>query len=232
MSDTSDWADQTEQQVLDHAIHLAPQTGWTRVLVRRAGAAAGLSEPEAELLLPNGPQDLAALLWRRHDAVVLAELGLLDPQLLKIRERIRVAVQARVDAAAADEAAVRRCLGFLALPQNLGLNARLTWASADAIWRWAGDAATDENHYSKRAILSGLLASTLAVRLAGGADAAALHLERGIEGVMTFEKTKARFKRGDWAASLAARLGALRYGREPVPGDTAGDDGAAPLQLP
>jgi chemotaxis protein methyltransferase CheR len=53
-----------------------------------------------------------------------------------------------------DDAAVRRWAGFLALPFNLPLALRLLWESADALWRWAGDTATDENHYSKRAILS------------------------------------------------------------------------------
>ena len=43
----------------------------------------GLSEGDQELLLPNGPRDLAALLWRRHDEQALAELG--DPTGLKIR---------------------------------------------------------------------------------------------------------------------------------------------------
>jgi hypothetical protein len=43
--------------------------------------------------------------------------------------------------------------------QNLSLGARLLWEAADAIWRWAGDTATDENHYTKRLILSGVIAS-------------------------------------------------------------------------
>ena len=213
-AETPDWAQETEDRILDHARALAPELGWTAVLARRAGAAAGLSGPETELLLPNGAQDLAALLSRRHDAAALARLASADPAALKIRDRIAAGVQARVEAAAADEAAVRRCLGFLALPQNLPLAGRLTWATADILWRWAGDTATDENHYSKRAILSGLLASTMAVRLSGGEAEARAHLERGIEAVMQFEKAKARFARSDWAADLATRLGRLRYGAE------------------
>jgi ubiquinone biosynthesis protein COQ9 len=110
----------------------------------------------------------------------------------------------------ADEAAVRRWQGFLALHPLLG--SRLLWDSADVIWRWAGDTATDENHYSKRAILSGVLSSTLAVRLAAGAEAASAHLDQSIEGVMSYEKLKARFKGKDWAAGIAEALGRMRYG--------------------
>ena len=109
-------------------------------------------------------------------------------------------------------AATRRLAGYLALPQNLALGARLTWASADRLWRWAGDASTDENHYSKRAILAALLGSTLAVRLSASPAAAAQHLERGIGAVMAYEKAKARFGPGDMLAKAAAAMARLRYG--------------------
>ena len=219
MTDTPDWAEETEQKVLDAALPLAAQIGWTSVMARKAGSAVGLSPPETDLLLPHGPQDLAALLSRRHDAAMAAQLAELDPAQLKIRERIARAVEIRIAAAMADEAAVRRWAGFLSLPGNLGLGARLYWETADRIWRWAGDTATDENHYSKRAILSGLLTSTLAVRLASGEAAAKEHLGRGIEAVMSYEKLKARVKgqTKDWGSDLAAFFSRLRYGREEPP---------------
>ena len=63
-----DWASETEQQVLDAALKLAPAQGWTQAMAIAAGAAVGLSPGETELLLPHGPADLGALLSRRHDA--------------------------------------------------------------------------------------------------------------------------------------------------------------------
>ncbi len=218
MTDT-DWASVTEQAVLDAALPLVADTGWTSITARKAGLAAGLTPPETELLLPHGPQDLAALLSRRHDAAMMKELEAIDPSTLKIRERIARAVEIRIEAAMADQAAVRRWTGFLSLPGNLGLSARLYWETADRIWRWAGDTATDENHYSKRAILSGLLTSTLAVRLASGEDAAREHLARGIEAVMSYEKLKAKWKgrTKDWGSEVAAFFSRLRYGREEPP---------------
>src|SRR5436190_9909345 len=174
--DTVDWAAETEAKLLNAALPLAPELGWNRPLVVRAGREIGLSLGETELLLPNGARDLAALLSRRHDALALQALAGTDPTTLKIRERIRAAVAARISAAMADEAAVRRMCGFLALPTNLPLALRLVWESADAIWRWAGDVATDENHYSKRAILAGILITTLGVRMQGGIEAEAAHL--------------------------------------------------------
>ena len=173
---------------------------------------AGLSLGEAELLLPHGARDLAALLARRHDARALAALGAFDPTALKIRERIRVGVLARCDAAMEDQEATRRWCGFLALPGTMALGLRLLWATADALWRWAGDTATDENHYTKRTLLAEILLSTLAIRLAAGAEAASAHLDRRIAGVMAFERWKAGIKPADVATRLAARLGRLRYG--------------------
>jgi ubiquinone biosynthesis protein COQ9 len=213
MSETVDWAGETEQRVLDEALRLVPSTGWSRATMVLAARAAGLSEPEAELLLPHGARDLAALLSRRHDTAALAALSLTDASTLKIRERIRVGVIARLDAARTDEAAVRRWAGFLSLPTNLPLALRLVWDSADALWRWAGDTATDENHYSKRAILSGILITTLAIDMASGREHALAHLDRSIDNVMAFEKWKAGVKPAELARDVAGALSRLRYGR-------------------
>jgi ubiquinone biosynthesis protein COQ9 len=210
--DSTDWAAQTEARLLEAALPLIPDCGFTRTLVRRAADRVGLSHAEADLLLPKGARDLAALLSYRHDEAAITLLQSVDPAALKVRERIARGVEARVEAAMTDELAVRRWMGYLALPQNLALGARLTWESADRIWRWAGDSAGDENHYSKRAILAGLLSSTLAVRLAGSPADALNHLERGIGAVMAYETAKRRFAGRSFAAAAAEALGRMRYG--------------------
>jgi ubiquinone biosynthesis protein COQ9 len=207
-----DWAAETESRLLSAALGRVEALGWTRRLLAAAAAEAGLSLADAELLLPEGPRDLAALLARRHDAATLTALSALDPGELKIRERIRVGVRARVEAAMVDRAAVRRWMGFLALPSNAALGLRLVWASADALWRWAGDTATDENHYTKRVLLAEILTTTLAIRLAADQTAADAHLDGRIASVMAFERWKGGLKGADLAGRFAARLGRLRYG--------------------
>lgn len=213
-SDPDAWARQVEDQVLTLALPHVAQMGWCSLLVARAGAEAGLSRGEIELLFPNGAADLAALLGRRHDRQTLERLAAADPASLKIRERIRLAVETRLEAAGADPAVARRWSGFLALPQNLPLAGRLLWDSADQLWRWAGDTATDENHYSKRAILSGILSAALAIRLASGHEAAMAFVDARIDNVMSFEKWKATTGIGPSKAlrTLAQTLGRLRYG--------------------
>ncbi len=230
--DTSDWAGAAEARLLDAALPLVAQHGWTWRAAIQAGKAIGLSRGEVELLLPQGPRDLVALLSYRHDQAALAALAGVEPSSLKVRERIARGVEARVEAAMSDEAALRRMAGFVALPQNLALGARLAWESADRIWRWAGDTATDENHYSKRAILAALLSSTLAVRIANPPAAAWRHLERGIGAVMAYEKAKARFKGADLAGWAARALGRARYGRGPTRAEAADPPAASPTGLP
>ncbi len=207
----TDWADQTEQRLLDEALEFAGEMGWGQAMVERAARRAGLSKGETELLLPQGARDLAALLSRRHDVRAQQALAGIDPTTLKIRERIARGVEARLTAAFEDEQALRRWAGFLALPSNIPLALRLVWESADHIWRWAGDTATDENHYSKRAILSGILISTLAVRLAKGPEAASAELAARIDNVMAFEKWKAGLHPSLALAQAARALGKLRY---------------------
>src|SRR5690242_806946 len=88
MSDSSangpDWADETEQRLLDAALPMVGELGWSDRLVWAAAKAVGLTRPEAELLVPHGPSDLAALLARRHDARAMQSLAGVDPKTLKI----------------------------------------------------------------------------------------------------------------------------------------------------
>ena len=212
-SGDDDWAARTEARLLVEALKRAPELGWTWRLAIAAGAAIGMTRGETELLVPGGPSDLAALHSRACDTAALAALAEVDPATLKIRERIRRGALAWLDAAMADESATRRWAGFLALPSHAALGLRLAWETADKLWVWAGDRATDENHYSKRALLAGILIGTLAVRLADGPAAAEDHLDRRIQNVMDFERLKGRLGRlrlGAWAAEAAGRL---RYRR-------------------
>jgi len=210
-----DWAETAEQALLDAALTLAPCHGWTMRTAILAGKTLGMSAGETELLIPHGPADLAALLSRRHDERALALLAEVHASNLKIRERIHRAVEARLDAAAADEPALRRWSGFLALPSNIALAMRLTWESADVLWRWAGDTATDENHYTKRLLLAGILTGAGAIRMSQGRREALAFVDRRINNVMAFEKWKATtaFKPSALATRFAEALGRMRYGR-------------------
>ncbi len=152
------------------------------------------------------------------EAIDLSMAAAMPPEelaKLKIRDRITVLVQYRLDAVAGQEEALRRALAIMAMPQNAMRALKLGWSSADVMWRLAGDTATDYNHYTKRAILASIYAATLAVYLEdeseGRVDTRAF-LDRRIDGVMRFEKAKAKlFNSERESFSVTRFLGRLRY---------------------
>jgi len=149
------------------------------------------------------------------DAGMQAALPAETLATMKVRERIRALVAFRLDAFAGREEALRRALAIMASPRHLAAAAKLGWASADAMWRLAGDTATDYNHYTKRATLAGIYAATLAVLVddeSEGRAATLAFLDRRIDGIMRFEKAKARLLRPDREHfSVVRLLGRLRY---------------------
>jgi ubiquinone biosynthesis protein COQ9 len=133
---------------------------------------------------------------------------------MPIRERIRSLVWFRLEAVGGLEEALRRAVAIQAMPQNLARTAKLAWSSADKMWRLAGDTATDYNHYSKRGILAGIYAATLAVFVDDASEDKAetrAFLDRRIEGVMKFEKAKARWLAPRERFDPVRLLGRLRY---------------------
>lgn len=134
---------------------------------------------------------------------------------MKIRERVRSLVQFRLDAVAGQEEALRRAIAIMAMPQNAVKSAKRGWQTADLMWRLAGDTATDYNHYTKRAILASIYGATLAVFVDDTSEGKAVtraFLDRRIEGVMKFEKVKAKWVNPERESfSITRFLGRLRY---------------------
>ena len=188
--------------------------GWNDAALVSAAELAGVDPAVARLAFPGGPMDMIAA-WVEQVDARMAEA--FDPAVLAqmpIRERIRALVWFRLEAIGGLEEALRRALAIQAMPQNLARTAKLGWASADAMWRLAGDTATDYNYYSKRAILASIYAATLAVFLSDESEGKAetrAFLDRRIEGVMKFEKAKAQLFGNREHFDLMRFLGRLRY---------------------
>lgn len=189
--------------------------GWGDAAVTSAAELAGVDPAAARFAFEDRPMTMIAA-WIGSIDRAMAEA--LPPERLAnlpIRERIRALVQFRLDALRGKEEALRRALIEMARPRNLATTARLSWESADRMWRLAGDTATDYNHYTKRATLAALYASTLAVFADDTSEDHAetkAFLARRIDNVMQFEKAKARLTRPhDERFSVTRLLGRLRY---------------------
>lgn len=195
--------------------HHAAFDGWTPAALELAASTTGIDAAVARLAFPGGAIDMIDAWFAHVDAAMLAQVTPEALSGMKIRDRITALVQARLDIVAADMEALRRALAVMALPQNLARAAKLNWRAADAMWRAAGDTAADFNHYTKRVILGGVYAATVMAMLAddseGRADTRAF-LTRRIDGIMRFEKAKARFTHSaPERLSLGRFLGRLRY---------------------
>lgn len=202
-------------------LELAPQMaaaaifdGWSDAALVSASESAAVDPAVARLAFPGGPIDMIAAWIESVDAQMDKAFDREVLAQMPIRERIRALVWFRLEAVMGLEEALRRAVAIQALPQNLARTAGLGWSSADKMWRLAGDTATDYNHYSKRAILAGIYAATLAVFVGdeseGKADTRAF-LDRRIEGVMKFEKAKARWLGKREVFDPMRFLGRLRY---------------------
>ena len=187
--------------------------GWTRAAVDSAAGQLGVDPVQARLAMPKSQAAMIDVYIQEVDRALEAYFTPERLAKLKIREKIRALVWRRLEIMGPAREAVRRALAILAMPQNLPLALRISWRTADVMWRIAGDSSTDFNHYTKRMTLGAVYGSTLLVWLddqsEGWAETAAF-LDRRIDDVMRFEKFKAEW-RGSEHFSLSRFLGRLRY---------------------
>ncbi len=216
MSDTQNPSELARRAIFDAALKHVPFEGWTSKSLRLAVRDAKLPDGAEELYFPGGALELIRYWSGLMDDQTAAYLAELDLPSMRIRDKVTAGVLARLEAIGPHEEAARRALSRLSLPGSAAQAAAQLWASADTIWRAIGDTSTDSNYYSKRAILSGVIGTSLLSWLSDGemdkADARAF-LDARIQNVMSFEKAKWDFKkRTEDFPNPAEVLGRLRYG--------------------
>lgn len=222
MSETAAMSDYAEMTLNELRLALASEIanaaifdGWSDTALVHAAEIAGADIDVVRLAFPGGAMDMIEAWIDTIDVAMREALPAEKLAKMKIRERIRALVQFRLDAVEGQEEAVRRALAVMAQPQNAATALRIGWRSADNMWRLAGDNATDYNHYTKRAILAGIYSATLAVLIDDESEdkqATRDFLDRRIEGVMKFERAKAKFLNSDRESFSVTRfLGRLRY---------------------
>ena len=189
--------------------------GWGEEAVRAAAEQVGIDPDAALFAFQGGAIDMIDAWIAAIDADMVAAFPADKLAGMKIREKIRSLVQFRLDTIAWQQEALRRALAIMAMPQNAPRALKLGWRSADAMWRLAGDTSVDYNYYTKRTILAGIYAATLAVFADDKSDDFAdtrAFLDRRIDGIMRFEKAKAKWLNPDREHFSPARLlGRLRY---------------------
>jgi ubiquinone biosynthesis protein COQ9 len=183
--------------------------GWTQAAVDSAAAQLGVDPVQARLAMPKSQAGMINIYIQEVDRALEAYFTPERLRDMKIRDKIRSLVWRRLEIMGPAREAVRRALAILAMPQHLPLALRISWRTADRMWRIAGDTSTDFNHYTKRMTLGAVYGSTLLVWLDDESDGwieTAAFLDRRIDDVMRIEKLKA-----DWRGSSERRLSPSRF---------------------
>lgn len=196
-------------------VRAAAFDGWGEAALAEVARKHGIDPNAARLAFSGGAMAMISAWIASVDAAMQDRFGDGSLLALPVRTRIQQLVRFRLEAIAGLEESLRRALAIMAMPQNAAQSLRMGWNSADAMWRLAGDTATDYNHYTKRTILAGLYAATVTIFVGDdseGKTETLAFLDRRIEGVMRFEKAKTRLLRPDAEHfSIARLLGRLRY---------------------
>lgn len=195
--------DGAKTRLLDAALAHVAFDGWSEKTLQAALSDSGMSPGLGQALFPRGGIDLAVGYHQRGDAQMREALAGRDLSAFRIRERITLAVRTRLELA--DKELVRRGTALFALPQHGVEGTGLIWATAGAIWTALGDTSRDVNWYTKRATLSGVYGATVLFWLGDqteGNVATWAFLDRRIENVMQFEKTKAKMRENPIAQAL------------------------------
>ncbi len=183
-----------KRAVLEAALPHLAQDGFTDKTLKAAAADADVNRVTLVRLFPREGLSLVEAFSDWADEQMDAALHKAKLSDMKVRERIKAAVNGRIAALRPYKEAARRAAAFLSLPQNAPTALTLLYRTVDRMWRAVGDTSTDFNFYTKRAILAGVYSSTLLRWFTDDSEDEKPtfdFLDRRIDDVMRFEKFKA-----------------------------------------
>ncbi|MBT4751854.1 MAG: COQ9 family protein [Rhodospirillaceae bacterium] len=190
--------DATRRLVLDSALSHVPFDGWTDKSLAAAARDLDLSAENMRRAFPGGVAGLAAYFSAEFDRRMTDTLAGQDLDAMKVRVRIGLAVRARLELLAPHKEAVRRLAAYSAMPGRGFAAVRAALATVDAIWRAAGDSATDFNYYTKRGLLAPVYGATLLYWLSDeteGSEETWAFLDRRIAEILKIPAIQGRISR-------------------------------------
>lgn len=193
-------------RLLEAAKPHVPFDGWSDTTLRLAAEDAGIAPGLVSAICPRGAVDLALAYHAAGDAAMIERLSETDLTALRFRDRVALAVRARLEVVE-DRELVRRGMTLLSLPPYAADGARALWQTADHIWTTLGDTSEDVNWYTKRATLSGVYGATVLYWLGDDSEGNGRtwdFLDRRIEDVMQIEKFKAQARDNRLVSGLMA----------------------------
>lgn len=200
--------------LLDAVLPHVPFDGWTLTALRRGAGEIGCDMADAHRAFPHGPADMVEFFSRRADRRMVEALAEHDLAAAGMNARVKAAIRMRLEQAAPHREAVQRAVAFLSMPQYAALGAQCMYRTVDAVWRAAGDTATDWNFYSKRGLLAAVFGATVLYWLGDRSEDSAdtwEFLDRRLADAGRFGRATGRFR--ERVSGLARPFGSFRTDR-------------------
>lgn len=153
-------AEKLQKEIVREALPSVVFDGWTMDLIDQTAQLKGYDKAIVKALFPDAILDVLDTYSRIADDEMIEVLKDINPEDLRVRDRIETAVMARITWLAQHKDALKESINILGVPTRKGKAAKMVWRTCDIIWNWAGDTATDYNRYTKRGLLSGVLVAT------------------------------------------------------------------------
>lgn len=138
-----------------------PQCGWSETAMRMGAQDLELDDSTVWRFFPEGINQVVELWHNDVDKKMLSRLKRFKTNEMRVRDKIALAIKTRLNILLPYKSAVEPTLKYLALPLQTPLGTKLLFKTIDEIWHWAGDASTDYNWYTKRALLAAVYTSTI-----------------------------------------------------------------------
>lgn len=186
-----------KDKIIEAILPRITEQGWHWSSVEFACADLGIDEKLAISYFPSGMVDVLSHFSDKIDREMLKQLSSIPYDALRTKDRIRAALVKRYQILEQHKDAVRFSLSFWTMPNHLTQGQRVLWRTADRLWSWAGDRATDWSRYSKRMTLASILLATTMVWITDKSDDSLItiaFLDRRLDNTADFGKAMGTFK--------------------------------------
>lgn len=163
--------------------------------MQQATQHAGLMELDYVRAFPEGVSDVVRFFLREIDQKML-DFAANFEENSKISAKIRHLILKRLHHCLPHREAIRKAIGFLALPQHADIGLRSLYQTVDQMWRIAGDHPTDFSFYTKRLSLAAIYSATVLFWLDDPSEnqqGTAAFLDRRLNNIRQLGQVRQRF---------------------------------------
>jgi len=150
-----------KNRILLSALENVPFDGWRWPVIEQAAQDEGFDASMALAVFPDEMEDVLLHFSRWADEQMLEKLNEGDFSGARVRDKIEQAVIARLEELEPFKDSVQKAAAYWIGPLKSIQAGKSIWKTADIIWIWAGDTSDDYNRYTKRALLSGVISTTM-----------------------------------------------------------------------